>query len=65
MKGKILDFSNESNTGAISGDDGERYNFEGVNWNADSPQLLAFLSIFLLKMVKLRKYILLLVQNLQ
>ncbi len=37
MKGKILDFSNESNTGAISGDDGERYNFEGVNWNADSP----------------------------
>ena len=37
MKGKILDFSHESNTGAISGDDGERYNFEGINWNSDSP----------------------------
>lgn len=37
MKGKILDFSIQSNTGAISGEDGQRYNFKGEDWNIDSP----------------------------
>ena len=32
MKGKILDFSIQSNSGAISGEDGERYNFDGADW---------------------------------
>ena len=36
MKGKILDFSIQSNTGAISGEDGERYNFEGADWKEHS-----------------------------
>ena len=36
MKGKILDFSIQSNTGAISGEDGERYNFNGADWKGDS-----------------------------
>lgn len=37
MKGKILDFSTESNSGAISGEDGERYTFDGSDWKGDSP----------------------------
>lgn len=37
MKGKILDFSIQSNSGAISGEDGERYNFDGTDWAGDSP----------------------------
>ena len=37
MKGKILDFSIQSNSGAISGEDGERYNFDGPDWKGDSP----------------------------
>ncbi len=37
MKGKILDFSIQSNSGAISGEDGERYNFDGADWSGDSP----------------------------
>ena len=36
MKGKILDFSIQSNSGAISGEDGERYNFDGADWKGDS-----------------------------
>ena len=36
MKGKILDFSIQSNSGAISGEGGERYNFDGVDWKGDS-----------------------------
>ncbi len=35
MKGKILDFSIQSNSGAISGDDGERYNFSGADWKSE------------------------------
>ncbi|MDE0087852.1 MAG: TM2 domain-containing protein [Candidatus Poribacteria bacterium] len=35
MKGKILDFSIQTNSGAISGDDGERYNFSGADWKSD------------------------------
>ena len=37
MKGKILDFSIQSNSGAISGEDGNRYNFDGSDWKGDSP----------------------------
>ena len=36
MKGKILDFSIQSNSGAISGEDGERYNFDGTDWKENS-----------------------------
>ena len=36
MKGKILDFSIQSNSGAISGEDGERYNSDGADWKGDS-----------------------------
>ena len=32
MKGKILDFSVQTNTGVISGDDQKRYNFIGSEW---------------------------------
>ncbi len=37
MKGKILDFSVQTNSGAISGDDGERYNFSGADWKSERP----------------------------
>ena len=36
MKGKILDFSVQSNSGAISGENDERYNFDGSDWKGDS-----------------------------
>ena len=39
MKGKILDFSIQSNSGAISGEDSERYNFDGADWKGDSPPI--------------------------
>ena len=32
MKGTILDFSVQTNSGLISGDDGNRYTFEGAEW---------------------------------
>lgn len=35
MKGKILDFSIQTNAGVISGDDGERYNFSGADWKSE------------------------------
>ncbi|MCG9127931.1 TM2 domain-containing protein [Candidatus Poribacteria bacterium] len=35
MKGKILDFSIQSNSGLISGDDGDRYTFTGVDWKSE------------------------------
>ena len=34
MKGKILDFDEESRSGMISGDDGNRYNFELEQWKS-------------------------------
>lgn len=38
MKGKILDFSIQTNTGIITGDDQNRYNFIGSEWKeAQSP----------------------------
>lgn len=36
MKGTILDFSIQSNSGAISGEDGQRYNFDGADWKENS-----------------------------
>lgn len=39
MRGKILDFSIQENTGYISGEDGKRYSFIGAEWKeACSPQ---------------------------
>ncbi len=32
MKGRVLDYSIQANSGDISGDDGNRYNFGGVEW---------------------------------
>ena len=32
MKGRVLDYSIQSNSGDISGDDGNRYNFGNVEW---------------------------------
>jgi hypothetical protein len=32
MKGTILDFSIQTNTGIVSGDDGKRYSFAGAEW---------------------------------
>ena len=37
MQGTILDFSIQSNSGAISGDDGNRYVFSGSEWKASRP----------------------------
>lgn len=36
MKGKVLDFSVQTNGGVISGEDGRRYKFSGGDWK--SPQ---------------------------
>lgn len=36
MKGQILDFSIQSNTGNISGADGNRYTFNGSDWKDKS-----------------------------
>ena len=39
MKGTILDFSFQTGSGAISGDDGSRYSFSGAQWQAsDFPE---------------------------
>ena len=32
MKGRVLSYSVQENTGVISGDDGRRYTFEGPQW---------------------------------
>ncbi|SDY74883.1 DUF805 domain-containing protein [Acinetobacter kyonggiensis] len=37
MKGNILDFSIHTNTGIISGDDQNRYNFTGAEWRGQRP----------------------------
>ena len=34
MKGKILDYNIQESKGIISGDDGQRYNFENKDWKA-------------------------------
>lgn len=37
MKGSILDFSIQHNTGFISGDDNQRYSFNGADWRSEHP----------------------------
>ncbi len=37
MKGSILDFSIQTNTGIISADDQNRYNFTGAEWRGQRP----------------------------
>ena len=40
MTGHILDYSIQTNTGAISGDDGNRYSFTGADWReSGAPQV--------------------------
>jgi len=36
MKGQILDYSVQSNTGSITGSDGKRYYFSGTEWKGTS-----------------------------
>lgn len=37
MKGQILDFSVQTNTGVITGENGQRYNFAGAEWKDVKP----------------------------
>ena len=37
MQGKILEFSIDNNTGVISGEDGNRYGFQGGEVHSDVP----------------------------
>ena len=37
MKGQILDFSVQENSGVVSGFDGARYIFNGADWKGDRP----------------------------
>jgi TM2 domain-containing membrane protein YozV len=37
MKGKILDYTVQTNQGVITGDDGNRYKFVGAEWKASTP----------------------------
>ena len=37
MKGKVLDFSIQTNSGIISADDGKRYIFQGSEWKSTNP----------------------------
>lgn len=36
MKGKVLDFNSIEKAGVISGDDGARYKFTGVDWKSET-----------------------------
>ncbi|AGH80902.1 hypothetical protein PCNPT3_04800 [Psychromonas sp. CNPT3] len=36
MKGKILEFNEESRSGVISGEDGNRYNFQVTEWKGNA-----------------------------
>jgi uncharacterized membrane protein YhaH (DUF805 family) len=40
MKGRITDYSTESNSGVIMGDDGNRYQFNGTDWRAGGIPLV-------------------------
>ncbi len=46
MKGQILDFSVQENSGIISGSDGARYSFEGADWKGDRPPSRGMLADF-------------------
>ncbi len=37
MKGHILDFTVQTNSGIISGDDNQRYTFQGADWMEQDP----------------------------
>ncbi len=37
MKGRVLEFSVQTNSGTISGDDGVRYTFAGSEWKESAP----------------------------
>ena len=37
MKGHILDFTVQTNSGIISGDDNQRYTFQGTDWMEQDP----------------------------
>jgi TM2 domain-containing membrane protein YozV len=37
MKGRVLDFIIQTNSGIISGDDGRRYSFSGAEWRETMP----------------------------
>jgi TM2 domain-containing membrane protein YozV len=37
MKGQVLEFSIQTNSGIISGDDGNRYTFTGADWKETRP----------------------------
>ena len=37
MKGRVLDFSIQTNSGVISGEDGKRYTFKGADWREPQP----------------------------
>ena len=37
MKGEVLDYSVQNNSGVISGDDGARYHFVGAAWKPEKP----------------------------
>lgn len=39
MKGVVIDFSIQTNSGLISGDDGNRYTFTGSEWRENSPPM--------------------------
>jgi len=46
MKGHVLDFSVQTNTGVISGADGSRYTFSGSQWKGDTPPVRGMLVDF-------------------
>ena len=37
MKGQILNYSVQTNSGIISGDDNQRYSFNGADWMESAP----------------------------
>jgi TM2 domain-containing membrane protein YozV len=46
MKGQILDFTVQTNTGTISGNDGNRYQFSGAEWKSPGVPTRGFIVDF-------------------
>ncbi|WOE74726.1 TM2 domain-containing protein [Alterisphingorhabdus coralli] len=46
MRGKILGVDRETGKGQISGDDGERYQFDRADWRAEAPPAIGALVDF-------------------
>ena len=40
MNGQMLDYSAQTNSGLIPGDDGNRYNFVGAEWEVSSMRTI-------------------------